>query len=140
MSNEETKPTQPSPKRGVDVVGVEGSGIFLSYQLLILLVGGLVTLGSMIAVWDSYGSDLIYVKGEVEKMEVEEKTNYEKLYELIKASNKDINKTITGKFDVIERRIDKNHKRINEHIEENDRQIDKLKEEIWKLKYTKADK
>ena len=140
MRTDEKIEEVPKTKRGPDVVGVEGSGIFLSYQLFIFLVGGLVTLGSMIAVWDSYGNDLVYVKSEVEKVEVEIETNYDKLYDLVKSSNKDINKTINNKFEVIERRIDKNHKRINDHIEQHDVEIQELREQLWELKYTKADK
>lgn len=119
------------------VIDIEKTGVFLSYQMLILLIGGLISLGITISVWNSYDSSIGNNQKDIKRIEKLINKRYSILNERIEERHDDIIKIIDDKYIIIERRVNVNNVRFKDWIKANTIKIEKLKEEQLKLKYSK---
>lgn len=129
------------------VIDIESNGIYLSYQMLFLLVGGLISLGITVSVWNSYASDIeenritnIQLKNDIENLKniIDEK--YHTLDEKIYTKNKEALSKIDERYKSIKTDVKETNERYKDWIKSNSRQLDEVREEQVKLKYTKANK
>lgn len=121
-------------------VSLEGNGIFLSYQMLFLLIGGLISLGITISVWNSYDSE---IQSNTEDIELLTKTideKYKLLDSRIEKRYDDAISKINSDYLIIERRVNNNNDRFKEWLKSHQDDIEKLKEETIKLKYSRSSK
>lgn len=137
MSKNEANSQEPKERSTSNVIDIEGNGIFLSYQMLILLVGGLISLGITISVYNSYSVDIESNGNNIKELNLKIEDRYNTLDNRIEQKNDDVLKRIDSKFKDIEQDVDMNSERYKEWIKSNSSDIDKLKEEVMKLKYTK---
>lgn len=119
------------------VIDIEGNGIFLSYQMLFLLIGGLISLGITISVWNSYDSEIQSNTDDIKSLTKMIDDKYKILDSRIEQRYDDAIIKINSDYLIMERRVNTNNDRFKEWLKAHQDDIEKLKEETIKLKYTK---
>lgn len=119
------------------VIDIEKTGVFLSYQMLILLIGGLISLGITISVWNSYDSSIESNQKDIERIESMVEQRYKILDNRIEQRHDDVIKMVDQKYETIKEDVDENNSRFKGWLKTNTQEIDKLKEEQVKLKYSR---
>lgn len=137
MSTYAEESTASKNKASIDI---EGNGVFLSYQMLFLLISGLISLGITISVWNSYQSDIQNNTNELSRLEKMINEKYILLDSRIEQRHDDVLQKMDEKYNIIERRVDKNNERYKDWIKSNSKKTEDNKENILKLKYSKIDK
>jgi hypothetical protein len=140
MNKNETKRGSEENEKGPRAIDIEGTGIFLSYQMLILLIGGLVSLGITISVWNSYDGSIQSNKTEISQIKREMNERFKTLDRKIDHKYLETIHKVDEKYEIIERRVDKNNLRFKDWIKKNSETIDEIQLDNIELFYTKQDK
>jgi hypothetical protein len=121
-------------------IDIQGNGVFLTYQILFLLVSSLIGLGITVSVWNSYQHDIINNTEAIKKLE---KTVYDKytiLEARIEKRHDETVSIINERYLIIEDRAEKNNERYKDWLKSLSTDVDKNKEDILMLKYSKINK
>jgi len=118
-------------------IDIEGNGVFLSYQILFLLISGLIGLGITISVWNSYKIDIDDNTKELERLEKYINEKYKDLDNKILKSNIEYSKKLEERYKMIKEDTEKNNERYKDWLKKLSEDNEKNKESILHLKYKK---
>ena len=121
-------------------IDIQGNGVFLTYQILFLLVSSLIGLGVTVSVWNSYQNDIINNAEDVKKLEKMINDKYTILDARIEKKHDETVSIINERYLILEDRAEKNNERYKDWLKSLTTGVDKNKEDILMLKYSKMNK
>lgn len=121
-------------------IDIEGNGVFLSYQMLFLLISSLIGLGVSISVWNSYQNDIESNRNNIARLDKIINERYELLDNKIERKYEESLIKVEDRYNTMKNDVNQTSERYKEWLKNISQTADQNKENILILKYNKLDK